>query len=79
MLDIVQMERLELSRNRIAEIAHCAFCPCLRLAKLDLSHNLLTNIAHAFGDSRHESLNILDLSHNMIQVEVKMIFPSALL
>ena len=76
-LEAVQMETLNLSRNEISEIVPCAFCPCLKLTHLDLSHNLLTDIDLAFGeeDSKYENIKFLDVSHNMIQVEVKTIFP----
>ena len=71
-----QMESLDLSRNNITQLADCAFCSCLKLAELDLSQNFLTNnIARAFGDNQFEEMKFLDLSRNMIQVEVKLVSP----
>ena len=70
-----QMESLDLSRNNISQLADCAFCSCLKLTKLDLSQNFLTNIDPAFGDNQFEEMKILDLSRNMIQVEVKTVSP----
>ena len=70
-----QLERLDLSRNKISQLADCAFCSCSKLTKLDLSQNFLTHIDRAFGDSQFEELKFLDLSRNMIQVEVKIVSP----
>ena len=69
------MESLDLSRNNISLISACAFCSCLKLTKLDLSQNFLTHIDRAFGDNLYEEMKFLDLSRNMIQVEVKTVSP----
>ena len=70
-----QMESLDLSRNNISLISACAFCSCLKLTKLDLSQNFLTHIDRAFGDNQYEEMKFLDLSRNMIHVEVKNFSP----
>ena len=74
-LERIHLETLRLSENKISEIDDCTFCSCQKLTHLDLSHNFLTAIDHAFGDIHYEKLRFLDLSHNMIQVEVKQVSP----
>ena len=70
-----QMESLDLSRNNISQLVDCAFCSCFKLTKLDLSQNFLTNIDQAFGGNQFEEMKFLDLSRNMITVEVKIVSP----
>ena len=74
-LDMMQIEVLNLSRNKIQDIADCAFCLSTKLTHIDISQNGLLEIGNIFGSQIYENLKYFSLSHNMIQVPVKT-FPS---
>jgi len=69
-LDMIQIEVLNLSRNKIEKMEDCAFCSCTKLTHIDVSRNVLMKIGNSFGEEerRYEKLKYFDLSHNMIQV-----------
>ena len=71
----MQIEVLDLSRNRIESIAECAFCSCSKLTHIDISSNGLLELGNMFGDRRYEKLKYLSLSHNLLQVPVNKTSP----
>ena len=72
---LMQIEVLDLSRNRIESIAECAFCSCSKLTHIDISSNGLLELGNMFGDRRYEKLKYLSLSHNLLQVPVNKTSP----
>ena len=74
-LDMMQIEVLNLSRNKIQKIENCAFCLCTKLTHIDISQNGLLEIGDIFGGQSYDNLKYFSASHNMVQVPVKT-FPS---
>ena len=77
----MQIEELNLSKNKIEKIADCAFCMSSKLTHISLASNQLVKIEKMFGNQSYEKVKYLNLSHNMIQIQVKPIsspYPSFL-
>ena len=72
---MMQIEVLNLSRNKIQKIENCAFCLCTKLTHIDISQNGLLEIGNIFGGQSYDNLKYFSASHNMVQVPVKT-FPS---
>ena len=74
---MIQIEVLNLSRNKIEKMEDCAFCSCTKLTHIDVSRNVLMEIGNSFGreQQRYEKVKYFDLSHNLIQVPVQKIVP----
>ncbi len=66
--DMAEVHTLILSRNQIKEVGENTFLNVTSLRRLLLDHNNITELSAFSFNGPHNSLEVLDMSHNMLSI-----------